>query len=234
VRPPPKTPIAATGNNISTNVADTANKVFMGGLPLYLTAEQVKEVVACFGQLRSFNLPTDPTVPNSNKGYAFFEYADESITDRACASLNGLRLGDNILVVHRARPKDSAPPIPALPPSVNPLLSAALLGTPFAGPTAPPPPTHTLLLLNMALSEGLTQDNVYLPLLEDVKSECSKLGTVKAVVIPKNQASSALAKVFVQFNRKEEAQRAHQNLGGRKYNGRTVVSHFVDDDLFAD
>lgn len=41
---------------IGTTVADTANKLFVGGLPTYLTDDQVIELLKSFGDLKSFNL----------------------------------------------------------------------------------------------------------------------------------------------------------------------------------
>lgn len=41
---------------VSTNVPDTVNKIFIGGLPSYLTDDQVMELLKSFGELRSFNL----------------------------------------------------------------------------------------------------------------------------------------------------------------------------------
>ena len=41
---------------VSTNVPDTVNKIFVGGLPSYLTDDQVMELLKSFGELRSFNL----------------------------------------------------------------------------------------------------------------------------------------------------------------------------------
>ena len=41
---------------ISTNVPDSINKVFVGGLPAYLNEEQVQELLKSFGELKAFNL----------------------------------------------------------------------------------------------------------------------------------------------------------------------------------
>ena len=41
---------------VSTNVPDSINKVFVGGLPAYLNEEQVMELLKSFGELRAFNL----------------------------------------------------------------------------------------------------------------------------------------------------------------------------------
>ena len=66
---------------ISTVVPDSANKVFVGGIPNYLNEEQVQELLISFGQLKSFNLVKDITTGLS-KGYAFAEYMDTQITDQ--------------------------------------------------------------------------------------------------------------------------------------------------------
>jgi len=41
---------------VSTNVPDSINKVFIGGLPAYLNKEQVQEHLKSFGKLKAFNL----------------------------------------------------------------------------------------------------------------------------------------------------------------------------------
>lgn len=262
---------APTGGHIpgivATNVQDSPYKVYLGGLPPFLSAEQVRELVSTFGQLKSFHLVMDTTNPAMSKGYAFLEYLEDSVTDRACEGLNGMHIGDKTLTMHRAStssiapsssssskfsdlPSIASPPsstqnnntLPNLPAS-NPLLTATLLGMPYMGPTSPPPPTHTLLLLNMATTESVGMEPEYQALLEDVRSECAKIGPVKGVVIPRlpgggerdrdkgrnSTPSSMLVKVYVRYENKEDAYTAHQTLGGRRYNGRTIVSHFADD-----
>lgn len=41
---------------VSTNVPDSINKVFVGGLPTYLNEEQTQELLKSFGELKAFNL----------------------------------------------------------------------------------------------------------------------------------------------------------------------------------
>ena len=41
---------------VSTNVPDSENKIFVGGLPTYLNEEQVMELLKSFGELKAFNL----------------------------------------------------------------------------------------------------------------------------------------------------------------------------------
>lgn len=86
---------------VSTNVPDSPNKIFIGGLPLYLNDEQVMELLKSFGELRAFNLVKDSMTAQS-KGFAFCEYVDPAITDLACQGLNNMELGDRKLVVQRA------------------------------------------------------------------------------------------------------------------------------------
>jgi splicing factor U2AF subunit len=41
---------------VSTNVPDSINKIFVGGLPMYLDEAQVQELLTSFGELKAFNL----------------------------------------------------------------------------------------------------------------------------------------------------------------------------------
>lgn len=50
---------------VSTNVPDTVNKIFVGGLPSYLNDDQVMELLKSFGELRSFNLVKEGGTGNS-------------------------------------------------------------------------------------------------------------------------------------------------------------------------
>lgn len=46
-------------------VPDTPNKIFIGGLPIYLNDDQVIELLKSFGELRAFNLVKDPATGQS-------------------------------------------------------------------------------------------------------------------------------------------------------------------------
>lgn len=46
---------------ISTNVPDSPNKLFVGGIPQSLSQDQIMELLLSFGELRSFNLVKDST-----------------------------------------------------------------------------------------------------------------------------------------------------------------------------
>lgn len=71
----------------SSQVPDGPNKVFCGGLPYDLSEDEIKELLQSYGRLKAFHLVKDKDAPNS-KGYCFFEYADEKVTDEACKVMN--------------------------------------------------------------------------------------------------------------------------------------------------
>ncbi|CDO73273.1 hypothetical protein BN946_scf185008.g35 [Trametes cinnabarina] len=168
---------------VSTNVPDSANKIFVGGLPTYLNEEQVMELLTSFGELKAFNLVRE----NGNgpsKGFAFFEYVDPSVTDVAIQSLNGMELGDKYLVVQRAsvgaKPGQSPIPgmfeaAPAIPKPILPVAERDLEQT----------QDRILLMLNMVVPEELADDGEYADIYEDVKEEAEKYGEVEDLRIPR-------------------------------------------------
>lgn len=55
---------------VSTNVPDTPNKIFIGGLPSYLNDVQVMELLQTFGELRAFNLVKEGSTNQSKVRFA--------------------------------------------------------------------------------------------------------------------------------------------------------------------
>lgn len=107
----------------SSVVIDSPNKISVANLPLYLTEDQVMELLVSFGKLKSFVLVKDngtqeSRVSRSNKfacannnqneanhhhqGVAFLEYADSSVTNVAIQGLNNMMLGERALKVQKA------------------------------------------------------------------------------------------------------------------------------------
>lgn len=213
---------------VSTVVSDSIYKVFVGGLPNYLNEDQVKELLTSFGPLKSFNLVKD-TATGLSKGYAFCEYADPNITDQACAGLNGMQLGDKKLIVQRASlgaknisnaVSQMQVQIPGL--DVSDLASAGV-------------PTEVLCLLNMVTPEELEDEEEYDDIVDDVREECSKYGSVKSVEIPRpipGVEVPGVGKIFVEFNSILDCQKAQQHLAGRKFANRVVVTSFYDPDRY--
>jgi len=143
---------------VSTNVPDSANKVFVGGLPSYLNEEQVMELLKSFGELKAFNLVRDNGTGPS-KGFAFFEYVDPAVTDVAIVALSGMTLGDRQLVVQRASvgAKAGQPGFPDLPYEQFPAIPRPIMP---AGDVSESD-ARVLLMLNMITPDDLLDDDEY-------------------------------------------------------------------------
>lgn len=142
---------------VSTNVANTPNKIFIGGIPLYLTDDQVLELLKSFGELRSFNLVKD-TSNGQNKGFAFCEYMDPNVTDLACEGLNNMELGDRKLIVQRASIGAKHEGFPTDYMTHVPLTAADYL--PING-ASEEEATRVLQLMNMVTPEELEDEDEY-------------------------------------------------------------------------
>lgn len=233
---------------VSTIVADSPNKIYIGGLPTYLTEDQIKEILTSFGQLRAFNLIRDMTTMAS-KGYAFCEYLDSAITEQAILGLNGFDIGDKKLIVQRASVGAKSGPLatsgslagldPAAAAALLPPVQIQVPGLPSLTPSsAPRVLTEVLCLMNMVEPDELKDDEEYEEIVEDIAEECSKYGTVKSIEIPRpsklgdNEPVPGLGKVFVEFDSATEAQRAQLNLAGRRFANRIVVTSYFDRDRY--
>eukprot|EP01119_Soliformovum_irregulare_P008571 TRINITY_DN21684_c0_g1_i1.p1 TRINITY_DN21684_c0_g1~~TRINITY_DN21684_c0_g1_i1.p1 ORF type:complete len:517 (+),score=147.33 TRINITY_DN21684_c0_g1_i1:63-1553(+) len=242
---------------ISTNVEEGPNKIFIGGLPAYLTEEQVKELCASFGALKSFNLVKDSLSGNS-KGFAFFEYTDPDVTDRACAGLNGMKLGEKSILVQRAN-------VGARQVVTNPNAKSCLhnptslnflnLGMPIAAAAAllqinmtdPGEPTCVVQLMNMISAEDLWNEEEYAEIMEDVREEAEKYGELASIYVPRPPKRErdedgnllpiyepmwGLGRIFLEYRKTEEAIRALKALGGKKFQGRTVITGYFPEDRY--
>ncbi|KAI8368833.1 hypothetical protein EDC96DRAFT_504520 [Choanephora cucurbitarum] len=217
---------------VSTNVPDTPNKIFIGGLPVYLNDDQVVELLKSFGELRAFNLVKDP-LTGANKGFAFCEYADPSRTDLACQGLNNMELGDRKLVVQRASvgAKHGALPTEYATGQV-PLTVADYLPISSAKEEEA---TRVLQLMNMVTPDELEDDEEYQDIWEDIAEECSKFGTIVDMKIPRPSKDGPVpgcGLIFVRYETKEMTLEALRALAGRKFADRTVITTFVDEENY--
>uniref|UniRef100_A0A453LN71 RRM domain-containing protein n=1 Tax=Aegilops tauschii subsp. strangulata TaxID=200361 RepID=A0A453LN71_AEGTS len=146
------------------------DRIFVGGLPYYFTEAQVRELLETFGPLRGFDIVKDKETGNS-KGYAFCLYKDVTVTDIACAALNGIQLGDRTLTVRRAN--QGAEPRPE---QENILLQAQQeaqmkrLVYEVGGALA----TKVVCLTQVVSADGLRDDEEYNDILEDMTLEGHK------------------------------------------------------------
>ncbi|CAI5465672.1 unnamed protein product [Closterium sp. Yama58-4] len=248
-QPSPNLNLAAVGLTAGgSGGADGPDRIFVGGLPYYLTEEQIRELLSSFGPLRAFDLVKDRDTGNS-KGYGFCVYQDPSVTDIACMALNGMKMGDKTLTVRRATASGQAKPEQA-----NVLAQAqqqialswrmALTGanTVGLGAAAVPGaavdiPTKIICLSQVVSPNELTNDEDYDEIMEDMREECAKYGSLVNVVIPRPPAPGATApgvgKVFVEYGDTAGALKAKAALHGRKFGGNAVVAIFYPEDAYA-
>jgi splicing factor U2AF subunit len=240
---------------VSTNVPDSANKVFVGGLPSYLNEEQVMELLKSFGELKAFNLVRDNgTGPSKvraywdwycgyfndwavKQGFAFFEYVDPAVTDVAIAALSGMTLGDRQLVIQRASvgAKAGQPGFPDLPYEQFPEIPRPIMP---AGDVSEDD-ARVLLMLNMVTPDDLVDDDEYVEIVDDVRSEVSKYGAVEDVRIPPpshgrghhpSDQANGVGRVYVKFVDSMGALSGMKALAGRSFAGRSIIATLLGED----
>ena len=143
-----------------------------------------------------------------------------------------MQMGDKKLVVQRAMV--GAKGTDAVDTMTTPINIPGLQlegGTSAAGM-----PTTVLCLMNMVSLDELRDDEEYEGIMEDVRDECSKYGSVRSVEIPRPIGDIEVpgcGKIFVEFANKLECQKAQGALAGRKFASRVVVTSFFDVEKFA-
>merc|ERR1712112_86458 len=105
----------------------------------------------------------------------------------------------------------------------------------MSGMAGPGQPTEELCLLNMVVEEELQDEEEYEDILDDIRDECSKFGTVKSIEIPRPVPGvevPGLGKVFIEFSNCDECQSAQLSLTGRKFANRVVVTSYYEVDKY--
>ncbi|KAL1558899.1 splicing factor U2af large subunit B-like isoform X1 [Salvia divinorum] len=235
-QPNPNLNLAAVGLTPgSSGGLEGPDRIFVGGLPYYFTESQIRELLESFGPLRGFDLVKDRETGNS-KGYAFCVYQDLSVTDIACAALNGIKMGDKTLTVRRANQGTTQPK----PEQESVLLHAqqqiALQRLMLAPNIAPV--TKVVCLTNVVTPDELNNDDDYEDILEDMRTECGKFGTLVNLIIPRPvpgaENAPGVGKVYLEYADTESAVKARQGLNGRKFGGNEVVAVFYPEDKFSE
>jgi splicing factor U2AF subunit len=148
------------------------DRIFVGGLPYYFTESQVRELLESFGGLKGFDLVKDRETGNS-KGYAFCVYQDLSVTDIACAALNGIKMGDKTLTVRRANQGTML----QKPEQENVLLHAQQQIAFQRVMLQPGAVATTVVCLTQVVTEDeLRDDEEYGDIMEDMRQEGGKFG----------------------------------------------------------
>ncbi|KAJ3600052.1 hypothetical protein NHX12_034004 [Muraenolepis orangiensis] len=85
-------------------------------------------------------------------------------------------------------------------------------------------PSPVLRLLNLIDDNQLRSEDEYEDILEDMKEECQKYGSVVSVLIPKENPGKG--QVFVEYTNSNESKEAQKMLTGRTFDGKFVVATF--------
>ncbi|KAL2619869.1 hypothetical protein R1flu_000074 [Riccia fluitans] len=268
-QPSPHLNLAAVGLTPgASGGADGPDRIFVGGLPYYLSEEQIMDLLSSFGPLRAFDLVKDRDTGNS-KGYGFCVYQDPSVMDIACAALNGLKMGDRTLTVRRASASGQPKPdqanvlvqaqqqialqklalqasganavslgsmsmaagiIPGMGSSMVPGMLSGM------GVMATEVPTRVVCLSQVVSPDELKEDNEYEEILEDMREECGKYGTITNLVIPRPNSSGeevpGIGMVFVEYADTQGAAKAKATLHGRRFGGHTVIATYYSEEKF--
>ncbi|CAN6210427.1 unnamed protein product [Urochloa humidicola] len=204
-----------------------SGRIFVGGFPSYITETQLREILESFGPLRGFDLVKDWQTGNS-MDYAYCIYQDLSVTDIACAALNGIRFGSTTLTVRRAN--QGAAQLQAdqqlqLQAQINSIhVSVGAL------------PTKVVCLTHVVTADELQDDEEYEDIMEDMRLEACKCGNLVKIVIPRpgpnGQPVTGVGKVFLEYADIDSAAKAKRMLHGRKFSGNPVVAVYYSEDKF--
>ncbi|XP_010413862.1 PREDICTED: uncharacterized protein LOC104700100 isoform X2 [Camelina sativa] len=170
-------------NAVSDNVEDSSNKIFIGGFPKAISSDMLVEIVSVFGPLKAYRFVSNNDL---SQRCAFLEYTDGSVTLKACAGLNGMKLGGSVITAVCAFPDSSSvavnenPPFYGIPDHAKPLLGKS---------------KHILKLKNVVDSEDLTSlsKQEVKEILEDVRLECARFGVIKSINIVEHKSKDITA-----------------------------------------
>lgn len=90
-------------------------------------------------------------------------------------------------------------------------------------------------LFDQVTPDELKDDEEYEDIVDDIREECSRYGIVRSVEIPRPVEGvevPGVGKVFVEFNSVLDCQKAQQNLTGRKFASRVVVTSYFDPERY--
>ncbi|XP_011030446.1 PREDICTED: uncharacterized protein LOC105129896 [Populus euphratica] len=202
---------AAAIDAIGDIVKDSPHKIFIGGISKVLSSKMLMEIASAFGPLKAYQFENSK---DSDEPFAFLEYADKSITFKACAGLNGMKLGGQVITAIRAVPNAS---------------SSGSDGNPQFGQISQhakallEKPTEVLKLKNVFDSESLSSlsNTEVEEVLDDVRLECARFGSVKSINVVKYAAITISTSKSCEFNDDTVSTEATQSLGCDGTNPRT-------------
>jgi RNA recognition motif-containing protein len=82
-----------------------SKKLYVGNLDYSVTSDDLKQLFAQFGDVRSAEVISDRDTRRS-KGFGFVEFESDSDAEAAISALNGKEFGGRPLTVNEARPRE--------------------------------------------------------------------------------------------------------------------------------
>ncbi|KAL6532438.1 hypothetical protein OROGR_014408 [Orobanche gracilis] len=170
---------------VSDVVVDSPHKIFIGGISKLISFKMLLEIARAFGPVRAFHFEVSTDL---NEPCAFLEYVDLSVTSKACAGLNGMKLGGRVVSAVCATPEAVLENVGKLP----------FYGIPEHAKPLLEKPTPVLKLKNVLDPDGLLtlSDSEVEDILEDIKLECSRFGTVKSINVVKPTNTLAIMEAY--------------------------------------
>ncbi|XVF38501.1 hypothetical protein REPUB_Repub20aG0107600 [Reevesia pubescens] len=195
----------------------SSTMIFIGGISKALSSTMLVEIANAFGPLKAYQFEINE---DHSEQYAILEYVDQSVTHKACAGLNGMKLGGQLITAVQAVPDGSSLENGGDRQScVIPQLARPLLRK----------PTQVLKLKNLFPEEFLSLSEAEVEeVLEDVRLECSRFGTIKSVNVVKH-ANSIITTGGNKMDDNTRETGTRQNLEDDEINGETETTVEVTD-----
>ncbi|KAI3918245.1 hypothetical protein MKX01_041565 [Papaver californicum] len=193
----------------STGGIEGSDRIFVGCLPYYLTEVQTRELLESFGPLRGFDLVKDKVTS--------MPFACTRIPQSWTRANQGA-----------IQPK---------PEHENVLLQVqqqlALQRLVFQAGAVP---TKVVRLTQAVSADELKDDEEYEVIVEDMRLEAGKYGSLASVIIPRPMAneepSPGVGSMFLEFSDTNGASKALEGLNGGKFGGSEVVAVYYQQNKF--
>lgn len=207
-------------------VASENNQLVISGIPKFLTEAHLKYLLGPFGQVKFLRILYDEDDRGKTSfGIAVLELDDPSIVEPMRKGLDGFDLGEEYRLT-----------VKKLPDCVDDEQVALALSMFSLTPgKATDDPSTVMQLLNMVTAEDLTEEADYEEILTDIRTECEQFGEVLSVLIPRPSLEHRVAgigKIFVEFKKVDDCMRAVNELSGRTFAERTVLSSYYPPDKY--
>jgi splicing factor U2AF subunit len=219
----------------SPSAEECPHRLYIGGLPLDVSEEEVLPLLTKFGPIKRFHLVCKPDTDFS-VGYGYCNYERPEGAKQAVKRLSSCQkdLPGSKLFAFHVKPQTTQQPQASTGKNAQcgrddptrQSTAASIDRATFFGSA----PTRVLKLSNMVTHHDLDRDALFREVCEDVCMECRQFGQVRKMVILRAKDGYSLAcegHIYVEFAESLQATHAAYALHGRKYANRNVVVQYV-------